>query len=106
MPDWSAKESAIVLYFISRGIPYDVSSDVIKLRCGTTRSRTMCQHRVQNIRKNMLQEHGLADPYDPTTKRYGVNIVDHWLRRQMDMDMLNELLAIDAQVEQIMRNHV
>ncbi len=106
MPAWSAKESAIVFYFISRGLPYDVSSEVINLRCGTTRSRTMCQGRVQNIRKNMLQEHGLADPYDPTTKTYDLNIVDDWLSRQMDMGDLEELLAIDAQVQAILRNSV
>ena len=106
MPDWSAKESAIVFYFISRGIGYDVSSEVINYRCGTTRSRTMCQRRVQTIRKNMLQEHGLADPYNPTTKGYDLNIVDDWLSRQMDMGNLKESLAIDAQVAEKMRNHV
>ena len=106
MPGWSDAESAIVIYFISRGLSHAVSSDVIKHKCGTTRSRTTCEHKARNIRENMVQNHGLADPYDSTTKSYDLNIVDDWLSRQMDMADLKKLLAIDDKVTEILREHV
>lgn len=54
----------------------------------------------------MVQEHGLADPYDSTTMSYDLNIVDDWLSRQMDMGELKKLLAIDDKVKDILCNNV
>ena len=106
-PKWSDEESAIAIYFTSRGLSHAVSSEVIKLRCGTTRTPSACQQKVPSIRED-LKKLGLVDPLNSTTLKYDHRIVDYWLRRKMKMKMekLKELLAINAQVEEIMRTNV
>ena len=81
-------------------MPADVPSDVIKLRCGTDRNRRMCQDRVQTIRKGLV-----PDPLNQT-KKYDIRIVDKWLSGQVDMEKLKALVAIDAQVDEILLKHV
>ncbi len=98
---WSAEESVIAFYFISRGMPYDVSRGVIKLRCGTDRNRTMCQNRVRYIRKKLSK-----DPFNPTTLGYDLGIVDEWLSHQVDIEKLKALVAIDAEVQEILHEYV
>ena len=51
---------------------------------------------------------GLVDPLNPTTLKYDHSVVDYWLRHKMKMKMekLKELLAVNAQVEEIMCTNV
>ena len=104
---WSDEESAIAIYFTSRGLSHAVSSEVIKLRCGTTRTPSACRLKVPSIREDM-KKLDLVDPLNSTTLKYDHSIVDYWLRRKMKLKMekLNELLAINAQVEEILRINV
>ena len=105
MSKWSEAESAVAIYFTSRGLSHAVSSAVIKLRCGTTRNPSACRQKATSIRENM-KKLGLPDPLNSSTMKYHHSIVDYWLGRQMKMGKLKELLAIDAQVEEILRTNV
>ena len=104
---WSDEESAIAIYFTSRGLSHAVSSEVIKPRCGTTRTPSACQQKVPSVREKM-KNLGLVDPLNPTTLKYDHSVVAYWLRHKMKMKMekLKELLAVNAQVEEIMRTNV
>ena len=102
---WSDEESAIAIYFTSRGLSHAVSSDVIKLRCDTTRNPSACRQKAPSIREDM-KKLGLRDPLNSTTLKYDHSIVDYWLRYKVKTEKLKELLAIDAQVAEILRTNV
>ena len=106
-PPWSDREKAIAIYFISRAAPHTVSSAVIMLRCSTDRSSRKCRDKVATIREEMQKKFNLADPYNDETKDYDHAIVDDYLS-QLDIALedLKALLTLDAEVLEIMGNHV
>jgi len=47
---WSTEEEAVLLYFASSGMPYDVVAKIIKLKCGTDHTEAGCSRHVKDLR--------------------------------------------------------
>ena len=95
----SNKEIAIILYFISRGAPYAVASEVIKLRCGTERDIQTCGDGTSFIREQ-LQKQRVQKSYEHT-------VVDFYLSNlEIEWTELRALLTLDADVQAIMAKYV
>ena len=93
------------MYFTSRGAPPAVSSEVIKLKCGTEQDAKTCTNGVKKFREDM-QKKKLGDPYNPETKGYDPLLVDHYLDALLGWEEVETLLTLDAQVLEIMLKYV
>ena len=105
VPPWSDDETAIVIYFISRGASHKVSSEVIKLKCDKERTVSTCSTRAKLVREKIIEmEQG--NPVDDK-QVYNRVIVDSYLSSlDIERGKLETLLALDAKTLEIMKKHV
>ena len=96
---WTPEETVILVYFFSRGVIEDPVADLIKLKCGTERSRRI-REKIRNIRMKEIQA-GRADFLIPGTKTYVHIIVDQWLSKQVDENKLRSLTAFDEEAREV-----
>ena len=104
-PAYTPEESVVLIYFVSCGLTYTIISDIIKLKCGTDRNARSAQSRVAKVRKDATG-YGWRDFYTLASDKYDFDLVDQWLRGQVDCATLRTLTAWDGDVEEILCGHV
>jgi hypothetical protein len=100
---YTPDESVVIIYFASRGLTYPMISDIIRLRCGTDRSRWALSNKAMRIRREAIG-FGWLDFY--ASNRYDLDLTDQWLLGQVHYVTLRNLTVWDRDVIQILRDHV
>jgi len=97
---YTAQEYVILMYFISRGMFFDVISDVIHKIIGTNRTETALAHTSWRIRLKEL-ETSPFDLFDNDSNLWNLELVDYWLVHQLPLHEVQRLIHIDQELLEI-----
>lgn len=97
---YTAQEYVVLMYFLSRGMFYDVIADVIHLITGSNRTEHALAHTSWRLRLKEL-ETSPFDLFDNDSNLWNLELVDYWLVHQLPLHEVRRLIHIDQELLEV-----